>query len=274
MWRLLAFGLSVEDHQALKRQQWPWQWELVTLPNCSSLIDRMARGDHLIVVVDIDAVTDTDVSAILGAAASSGVRLAYRVSLTSRTASQIVACAHAGVPATVSLRGFDRIQESVTSLVTATHAPDGTASIVARLADCLDTESLAAATEACLVGRRAATVAGWAAVTRESTRSLERRVANTILPHPKRLLAWMLVLHTAWRVQQLGWPAKRAAADAGLSTARTLASRMQRVMGHDVATRRGRVPFLGMLELFVAELKGLVPIATATRQISRRRSTT
>lgn len=248
--RLLTYGLSGEEHELLRGHESVGH-ELVRVSDHGALIRQMVSGERVIVVLDSATVSDSALGGIVETAASRNLPLVYVITLTPRVARHVLACSRAGVSPTIVIRGFDYLDRSIGKLIANGRAPDAISAVASGFPNGWDEGTKALAAEAAVVGRGACSVAAWAGARGESVRSLDRRVADCLLPTAKRLLTWMLFMHTAWRIEAMGWPPKKAAAEAGVDSPRELARRFRRVIPEQVDAPLRRLCFPEAYESFV-----------------------
>lgn len=110
---------------------------------------------------------------------------------------------------------------------------------------------------AVVCGARRCTTHAFADAARLPTRTLQWRLARACLPEARDLLAWMLALHTLWRVDVLGWPYKRAALAASYDNPDALGTYIRRHVGG----RPGALSRDGGFHAVLRELAALLPRA-------------
>jgi hypothetical protein len=247
--RIVAYGIPTDEYERLRTPD-STHHELVRARDSGALLRYLAIGERVAVVLDGTTLGDSEFRRIVEILVSRDVPFVHVFTLSSRTARHVRICAEAGASPTIVMRGFDDLEQGVRKLIAG-----GRGGAVAALARALPeawgegTKTLAV--EAAVVGRRVCSVAAWAAARRESARSLDRRVGESPLPTARRLLTWMLFLHTAWRIDVEGWPPKRVAGEAGVASPHELVRRFRRVIPEQVDVTLKHLGFGDACESFL-----------------------
>ncbi len=155
------------------------------------------------------------------------VPLLLRVRLTAPVTREIARVSKVTSNVHISLRGIDSLEADVQRLLS-----DGTAciaeqSIIGKI-ERLHPRIRDIVVAAAVAGRRRVGVKDFASFCEMPVRTLEWRLQAANAPTARRLLGWMVALHTAWRMDGLGWPLKRAALAAGFSSPEALGNYIQR----------------------------------------------
>lgn len=255
--RVLTFGLDNHEWAVLQRLASSHTSDMVQATSVAALIRALstATAADQLVVMDTSDLSKHELHEVRDTIAQLGSDLVCRIALTKRTALQFAELAQAGASPTASLRGFDRLEDAVSTAAFERRVRDATGVIVSRLCNEISADGLGFGVSAALVGRQACSVDKWATLMTESRRSLERHLAEHSLPRPRRLLGWMLALHALWRVQHLNWPTKRAALEAGLPSAHSLTSRIGRLLDFDGSGPIRSQEFAEVAELFARDLQ-------------------
>lgn len=227
--RILTYGLSMEELDQLRRYE-AANYELVIVNDVASLIERIASGACKLAVLDSASLSDSAMRECATAAHLRGLPLLLVIRLTQRAARHVLTCAATQLSLAVAVRGIDSIERGVETLVDNKRPTDALLQIAQRLPAAWAQPNRGLATEAALVGRRVCSVPEWAVMRKTSVRTLERQISRAFRVTPTRLLAWMLFLHTAWRIDELGWSPKRAATESGASSPYELRRRFQRTV--------------------------------------------
>ena len=247
--RLVAYGIRGDEYERLRRPD-STHHELVRATDSGALVRYLATGERVIVVLDSTTLSDAALRRTAEMLVSRDVPFVHVFALSSRTARHVRMCAEAGATPTIVARGFDDLEQNVRNL--AAGGGGGAVSALARaLPEAWGETTNTLVIEAAVVGRRVCSVGTWAAARRESARSLDRRVAVSPLPTARRLLTWMLYLHTAWRIDAQGWPPKRAAGEAGVASPHELVRRFRRVIPEQGEVRLRHLGFGNACESFL-----------------------
>ncbi len=222
--------------------------------DCQRMATLLERLPRAIVVVNLDRLADSEASAIVDIVAMHEASPIFHLSLSSSAAKLVASTADVVSPVAVCLKGFDGLERCVLNAELAAVDSAAGVAILAQLKGALGLDRFELVWSAALVGRRVTSVREWGIVFGQSTRTLERRFLERGLPGPKRVLSWMLALHTAWRVERLGWTRKQAASVCGASSPRSLATRLVRGNNVGIGGHRHMESFGDLLERCAYEL--------------------
>lgn len=218
---VVELGLASDEYELL-RLQCPIGHVLLRANDPDELLRHMSSSACALVVLDGTMFSTTAIQRIVEVAVARDLPLVLMVHLSMQTAQQLLLCAAAGASLSVVLKGFDDLPRCVAGVL-ASHRPlDAVSALAHRFPGDCSAQTRLLVAEAAVLGRRKSTVVEWAAVRGESVRSVERRLAEQVLPTAKHILNRILLLHTIWRISVLNWPPKAAAAAAGAATTRDL----------------------------------------------------
>jgi hypothetical protein len=120
--------------------------------------------------------------------------------------------------AILCLRGFDSLETMVSSLCAGASERRGDGAIIERVVPLVPPDGGDILTAATMCGHRRLRVDEFAKAYGTPLRTIEYRLGRSGIVPPREVLGWMLALHSAWRLDILGWPPKRVAAAAGFSS--------------------------------------------------------
>ncbi len=149
------------------------------------------------------------------------------------------------------------IAELLDSLIADPLGRDAAPAILARTGPKVPYRAIAILVGAITLGRQRCSVRCLATACGLPTRTLEWRLKTSGMLPARCLLGWCTSLHSAWRMDVLGWSAKRAAAVAGFASSATFSSYTFRHVGI-LPTRLNRSGgYAALLERFSEECVAL-----------------
>lgn len=173
--------------------------------------------------------------------------------LTPAAARDLLRLVSGGLNVTVVVRGVDNLERAVSALHSQTVFPDAKARILSALGGMAPPALLEIVVGCVVVGTQRCRVSAVAVACGVSLRTLERRLATAHWPSGQRLLGSMLCLHSLWRLEELGWTTKRAAAAAGFRNPEVFANYAARHTGMRLRTLRN-LGFGSFLNAFASQL--------------------
>lgn len=211
-----------------------------------------AAADPAAVAVVFEVFPDSkhDICTIAAAIArrDAPIPLLLRVGLRGVRALPLSELQHVLFDLRLSLRNADHFARCVAGIRFPT--TQARIAILARIQELVPPEVLDIVVAATVLGERHASMSVLAALCELSERRLEERLAEVRTLPGKRLMMWMLSLHSMWRLERLGWPAKRAASEAGFATPDGLSRLVQRTVGLRLVKLVRGSSFDGTLDLF------------------------
>lgn len=242
--------------------------------DASTLLRTLDNHAVAALVVELHADGDTPLPELVKALQDRGgqLPLLLRFDLTPRTARQIAALQGTSLDIRLSLRGFDVLDSAVGRLLSCEAFGLPELAVVSRLAQHAGARLVDVMVGASVIGAGNATVGDLARSCASSTRRLEERLLQERMPHPKRLLMWVLCVCTIWRVSRLRWSAQDTAIRAGFRSADILSRRLARFTGMRLSELVERVSCEEALDGLSAELRELAAAPGAARTESNGRA--
>lgn len=164
-------------------------------------------------------------------AAAPSLPLIVEMQLSRTAARQLLTIAALEPAPRVVIRGVDRLEVVVEEVLEHGSEPGAHGEIACTLLPLVPSGAIDIVATAAVVGHRRSSVARFARICGLSSRTVEWRLQVARLPVPVKLLGWMLSLHGLWRLDVLGWTAKRVAAAAGFETANVWSNYVERHTG-------------------------------------------
>lgn len=140
-----------------------------------------------------------------------------RVSVSRAHVRSITRLAEAIPELHVSLNGFDDLLFDIRQALNGDFLPEAYPVILPTLGDAIGPSVEDVVAAAVIVGRRRMSVGAFLARCGLKPRAVQRRLCQSGLPTLRGFLAWSMILHSVWRMEVLGFPAKRVADLAGYS---------------------------------------------------------
>lgn len=153
----------------------------------------------------------------------------------------------------ISLCEFDNLIPDIRALLKGDAIAEAYPSILASLPSELEPAVQEVIAAAVIAGRRRVSTDAFLARCGWQARTVQARLRKASLPSPHIFLAWSMVLHTVWRMEVLGLPAKRAAYLAGYSGSSANVALGEYLHGHvGLRLRESGTPgtFAGLLHQF------------------------
>lgn len=120
--------------------------------------------------------------------------------------------------ARVSLRGVDDLVRDVTGATGRADEMGCQLEIARRVLPRVPEAVSSLVAVACLAGHRRLPITAFARGCGIAPRTLEVRLERTGIVAPRELVAWMVALHSLWRLEIARWPAKHVAAASGFTS--------------------------------------------------------
>ena len=172
-----------------------------------------------------------------------------RTQIGAATARSVVRLSTFGIPLIGSLRPVDDIEMAVRQMWEF-QPPAASMAIIARVAPLTHPAALGVVVAAVIVGASRTTVGSLARACRLPVRTLEEHLRRAHGPTPRRLSAWILALHTLWRLDICGWTLRRCALAAGYTVPEELSNYVARNVGARPSKLLGNGGFEALLQRF------------------------
>ena len=163
------------------------------------------------IVWEGSAGTELALRHILNAPETEGQDLSILVILdmTTSAARQVLMLLNSGFRAQLSLQRHDDLEADIISFCAAKRDRSASSVILQHLLPLVSTRSHSVVIHAALLAHRRITVQQFARLNGSSVRTLQWTQRNAHMIPAKLLLGWMVSLHSLWRLEALGWNAKR-----------------------------------------------------------------
>jgi AraC-like DNA-binding protein len=162
--------------------------------------------------------------------------------------------AQTGWPAIARVAGQTGLGDAARAVVEDHWPPEASAPIMRELVARSPSQLDMLLVIAMIAGSRRLGVAEFAWLARVSERTLQRRLAIAGLPCARRLLAWAMILHSAWRLEVIGQRVKEAGVSAGFLTREAFTSFVRRHSGFTLSRLCQDGSFRENMETFLSEL--------------------
>jgi len=185
------------------------------------------------VVVVLDALAHNALEQFLSDVKANMIeaRVILRFTLTRANAGRLVDISARHVNCLTSLRGFDDLGNDLDRELRSRFAGGAFARIASSVAP-VPEGVLPIVVAGAAIGWRRSSVSRLAEVCGVSSRTVEWQLAESSLVSAARLLRTMLLLHSAWCLDVLGWSVKRTAAFTGFDSRTGLSNFLRRQTGH------------------------------------------
>jgi AraC-like DNA-binding protein len=247
---------DVDDYWALRRDS---TYEVRATESASEICEAVARNEASGIVCGLSRTTTVTlpriVDSIQGAGSSASVVL--RLHVERQNVPYLLGALQAGVPARLSIKGFDSVIDDVTAALAGATDRFATPSIIRHLAPLVADGAKDLIIAAAIVGTNRGTVKAFARACGVSPRTIEGRLQSHGLVGPRKLLAWMHTAHLAWLLDNTRWPIKRIASEAGFSSTVGLSNFVRRHLGKSPRQIRAEVGFVGTLQILSARFESL-----------------
>jgi len=230
--KIIVFAAPDAEYHAIEMSL-PRRWGVIRCGSFQAMARNLADDDVAWVLLELDPTRSIDLEMLKRAIDCRRTQADALIRFElSRYACRIVLSILQIMPdATLSIRPFDSLELAVRSLANRSEGPSAHAHILRCIAPLAPSSVRDLFVTAALVASRRLSVAEFAHCLGYSERTVHARLASGRLPRPRQLIASMVALHSAWRLDRLGWAPKRAARAAGFTSQASFGNYLKRNVG-------------------------------------------